>query len=79
MHGHGHRQMQATLQAGQRQIPVFGAPSASASYNDPAKSPGYHTYEVSQTPQGWQTRVRSFICNEVTQGFRQTRDEIITN
>ena len=69
VHGHGHRQMYATLQAGRRQIPVFGVPSASASYNDPAKSPGYYTYEVSQTAQGWETRARSFIFNEEAQEF----------
>ena len=76
VHGHGHRQMYASLQAGQRKIPVFGVPSASASYNDPAKSPGYYTYEISQTAQGWETQVRSFILK---QEFEQTRDETIRN
>ncbi len=71
IHGHGHRQMQATLQAGARRIPVFGVPSASASYNDPAKAPGYYIYEISQLPSGWQTRVNAFILNEETQEFEQ--------
>ena len=74
IHGHGHRRMHAMLQAGARRIPVYGVPSASASYGDPAKSPGYNIYEVNQTPEGWRTRVRSFILNGETQQFEQTMD-----
>ncbi len=69
VHGHGHRQLHAELKAGAHTIPVFGVPSASASYGDPAKSPGYYMYEVNQTPGGWQTRVTSFILNQETQRF----------
>ena len=77
LHGHGHRQMYATLQAGAHRIPVFGVPSASASYNNPAKSPGYYLYDVNQTASGWQARVKSFILNEETREFEQRLDEII--
>ncbi len=77
IHGHGHRQMHAMLQAGERRIPVFGVPSASASYDDPAKSPGYNVYEVNQAQEGWRTRVRSFILNEETQQFEQVLDKVI--
>lgn len=77
IHGHGHRQMHTMLQTGARRIPVFGVPSASASYNDPAKAPGYYTYQVNRTEQGWRTRVRSFILNEETQQFEQVLDELI--
>ena len=68
--------MQAMLQAGARRIPVFGVPSASASYGNPAKSPGYNIYEVNQAPEGWRTRVRSFILNRETQQFEQTMDSV---
>lgn len=74
IHGHGHRRMHALLTAGARQVPVFGVPSASASYDDPAKSPGYHIYEVNKTPAGWRTRVRSFILDERTQKFEPVLD-----
>ena len=77
IHGHGHRQMHAMLQAGERRIPVFGVPSASASYDDPAKSPGYNVYEVTRAPEGWRTRARSFILDEETQQFEQVLDEMI--
>ena len=77
IHGHGHRQMHAMLRAGERRIPVFGVPSASANYGNPAKSPGYNLYEVNRAPEGWQTRARSFILNEETQQFEQVMDEII--
>ena len=75
IHGHGHRQMHAMLQAGERHIPVFGVPSASASYDDPAKSPGYNLYEVNRAQEGWETRVRSFILDEETQQFEQVLDK----
>ena len=75
IHGHGHRQMHAMLQAGGRRIPVFGVPSASASYGNPAKSPGYNIYAVNQSPEGWQTRARSFILDEGTQQFEQVLDK----
>ena len=74
IHGHGHRQMHAMLQAGERHIPVFGVPSASASYDDPAKSPGYNLYEVNRAQEGWETRARSFILDEETQQFEQVLD-----
>ena len=74
IHGHGHRRMHAMLQAGARRIPVFGVPSASASYGNPAKSPGYNIYEVNQAPEGWRTRARSFILNGETQQFEQAMD-----
>ena len=77
IHGHGHRQMQAMLPAGERRIPVFGAPSASASYDNPAKSPGYYLYEVNRAASGWQTRVRSFILNQETQKFEPDLDRIL--
>ena len=77
IHGHGHRQMHAMLPAGERRIPVFGVPSASANYGDPAKSPGYNLYEVNQAQEGWRTRARSFILDEETQQFEQVRDEMI--
>ena len=77
IHGHGHCQMQAMLPAGERRIPVFGAPSASASYDNPVKSPGYYLYEVSRTAQGWHTRVRAFILNEHTQKFEPALDRTI--
>ena len=69
IHGHGHQRMHAMMQAGDRQIPVFGVPSASASYDNPAKSPGYYIYQVTKTPEGWQTCVKSFILDEETQQF----------
>lgn len=79
IHGHGHRQMHALLQAGSRRIPVFGAPSASAGYDNPAKSPGYYIYEVNKTGEGWLTRVSSFILNEKMQQFEQVLDrEMVT-
>ena len=77
IHGHGHRRMHAMLEAGAQPVPVFGVPSASASYDNPAKSPGYYLYEVVQSPQGWQTRVKSFILDERTQKFEQVLDEKI--
>ena len=79
IHGHGHRQMQAMLPAGARRIPVFGVPSASASYGNPAKSPGYNIYEVNRAAAGWTTRVRSFILDGETQQFEQAFDKIIEN
>ena len=75
IHGHGHRQMHTMLQAGARRVPVFGVPSASANYGDPAKSPGYNIYEIKQEPEGWRTRAMSFILNGETQQFEQTMDE----
>ena len=77
IHGHGHRQMYAMLPAGARRIPVFGAPSASADYGNPEKSPGYYLYEVNKTAEGWRTRARSFILDEGTQQFDQTLDKMI--
>ena len=77
IHGHGHRQMCATLPAGAHRIPVYGVPSASAGYNHPAKSPGYYLYEISRTAAGWQTRVKSFILDEETQQFKLQKDEPI--
>ena len=75
IHGHGHRQMHAMLQAGARRIPVFGVPSASADYGNPAKSPGYYLYEVNKTDGSWRTRARSFILNGQTQQFEQSLDK----
>ena len=77
VHGHGHRQVHTMLQAGARQIPVFGVASASASYDDPAKSPGYYIYEVNRLQAGWQTRARSFILNRETQQFEQVLEKVI--
>ena len=69
VHGHGHCQAQALLEAGAHSIPVFGVPSASASYKDPLKKAGYNIYEVSRHADGWLTHVRSFIFNSDTGKF----------
>ena len=74
VHGHGHRQMQAELQAGDHSIPVFGVPSASANYKNPDKKAGYNIYEVTKTATGWLTRVRSFILDRETQNFEPNLD-----
>ncbi len=79
VHGHGHRQMRATLQAGTWRIPVFGAPSASACYNDPEKKAGYNLYQVSRRRTGWQTRIRSFLHNDDTDKFELKLDTEIRN
>ena len=79
VHGHGHRQMQAMLEAGAHSIPVFGVPSASASYKDPDKSAGYNIYQVSKAATGWLTQVRSFILNRETQKFEPNLDRELRN
>ena len=74
VHGHGHRQMQAELEAGDHSIPVFGVPSASANYKNPDKKAGYNIYEVTKTAAGWLTRVRSFVLDRETQNFEPDLD-----
>ena len=69
IHGHGHRQMYAMLRAGAQRVPVCGAPSASASYDNPVKSPGYFIYEIEKKPDGWQTGITSYILNETTRQY----------
>ncbi len=78
IHGHGHRQMYAMLNAGERRVPVFGVPSASAHYNDPNKKAGYNLYELTRTASGWQTRVKSFALDETTRQFEQILDKTIS-
>ena len=78
VHGHGHSQAHTTLKAGAHTIPVFGVPSASASYKNPLKKAGYNTYEVSKTASGWQTRVESYIYNSGTGAFEPNLDRELT-
>ena len=72
VHGHGHCQAHTTLTAGAHSIPVFGVPSASASYQDPLKKAGYNIYEVTKHADNWQTHVTSYIYNRETQQFEKT-------
>ena len=75
VHGHGHRQLHAVLEAGAHSIPVFGVPSASGSYKNPDKKAGYNIYQVTRTSNGWLTSIRSFILNGETQNFEPGREQ----
>ena len=80
VHGHGHCQAHTVLKAGAHSIPVFGVPSASASYKNPQKKAGYNIYSVSKSASGWLTRVKSFVFNSETEIFEATLDrELLIN
>ena len=79
LHGHGHCQLHSVLKAGTHSLPVFGVPSASANYKNPAKKAGYNVYNVNRTASGWLTRVRSFILDQETQNFEPDLDRELTS
>ncbi len=54
LHGHAHVSMARTLVAGMRNIPVFGAPSASYAGSNPQKAARYHLFRFERRAGGWQ-------------------------
>lgn len=69
LHGHGHRPVAGTLQAGSSLIPIFGVPSASSSDPAPEKRAGYNIYEIAATDGGWNLRVQEQRRDPSRAGF----------
>lgn len=53
LHGHAHVSMERTMVAGMRNIPVFGAPSASYSDPNPQRAARYHLFRFERRSGGW--------------------------
>jgi 3',5'-cyclic AMP phosphodiesterase CpdA len=62
LHGHTHRFEVGFLAAGGREIPVVGAPSASAVTDAPGGSAQYHLYRVAAVDGGWSLDMRARCC-----------------
>jgi 3',5'-cyclic AMP phosphodiesterase CpdA len=53
LHGHAHVSMARTLVAGMRNIPAFGAPSASYAGSNPQRAARYHLLRFERRAGGW--------------------------
>lgn len=71
LHGHTHRFEVGSLMAGGREIPVVGAPSASAVADAPCGGAQYHLYRIATVDGGWsldmRARRREAAGNSVTE------------
>ncbi len=67
LHGHGHRSSASGIQFGQRKIPVFGIPSASAIGHKAGRRAQYYLYNVRREGDHWSVRVN-------VRGYRPDRD-----
>ncbi|HED18195.1 MAG TPA: metallophosphoesterase [Gammaproteobacteria bacterium] len=57
LHGHSHRPMESGIPWGERTIPVFGIPSASAIGHKPGRRAQYYLYKVLRETDCWSVRV----------------------
>lgn len=62
LHGHTHRFEVGFLAAGGREIPVVGAPSASAATDAPGHTGQYHLYRIAAVAGGWSLDMRARRC-----------------
>ena len=58
LHGHAHRYSHGYLNTHERQAPVIGISSASATDDHSKRQARYHLYRLSQTDGVWETRIR---------------------
>ena len=63
LHGHTHRFEVGFLTAGGRDIPVVGAPSASADTDASGHSAQYHLYRITAIEGGWSLDMRARRCS----------------
>lgn len=63
LHGHAHRHSQGRVKARDRQVPVIGISSASATDDHSRRQARYHLYRLSRTADGWEMQVcvRSYL------------------
>ena len=70
LHGHGHRAHRAEIGSGERKIPVFGIPSASAIGRHKGRHAQYYLYTIVRAAQGWSVQVRVRGYQAATGSFR---------
>jgi 3',5'-cyclic AMP phosphodiesterase CpdA len=66
LHGHAHRHSQGRVKAHDRQVPVIGISSASATDDHSRRQARYHLCRLSRTADGWEMQVcvRSYLNNK---------------
>ena len=69
LHGHAHRHAHGRLNARDRQVPVIGISSASATDDSPKRQARYHLYRLAQTAAGWEMQVCVRSYSNKKKGF----------
>ena len=68
LHGHSHRPIESGIPWGERTIPVFGIPSASAIGHKPGRRAQYYLYAVAREGDHWSVRIS-------VRGYRPDSDD----
>jgi 3',5'-cyclic AMP phosphodiesterase CpdA len=70
LHGHGHRAHRSEIGGGERRIPVFGIPSASAIGRRHGRRAQYYLYRIARQAPGWSVQVQVRGYQPATGSFR---------